>query len=195
MSKHRKYPVRIPRYAAGIRMQETRSSGRSWWAGRWMDALETMGLKGRLGRGRDYAVRGQVVSMSVEGPRVSAVVQGTREDPYSVELVFREPAGEARASLVSALAAEPMTVARLLADDLPTEVEVLFRKAGCGLFPGAKLGPGRYDMTCSCTCPDYANPCKHVVAALMVLGEEISRRPSVLLALRGLSMEELYDED
>lgn len=195
MSGHKKYPVRIPRYASGIKMQETRSSGRSWWARRWMEALEVMGLKGRLGRGRDYAVRGQVVSMTIEGSLVTAVVQGTRENPYSVELRFRAPQREARQTLIADLASEPMLVARLLADDLPTEVELLFKKAGCDLFPGAKLGPGKYDMTSSCSCPDYANPCKHVVAALMVLGEEISRRPLVLLALRGISMEELYDED
>ena len=47
MSKKR-YPVRIPRFAAGIRAQEMRSGGgRSWWGIRWMAALEEMGLKGR----------------------------------------------------------------------------------------------------------------------------------------------------
>lgn len=50
-------------------------------------------------------------------------------------------------------------------------------------------------MTTSCTCPDYANPCKHSSAVLLVLGEEIARRPATLLELRGLTMEELYDED
>ena len=90
--------------------------------------------------------------------------------------------------------AEP-TAARILADDLPAEVEGIFRRQGFDLFPGGKLGPGKYDMTSACSCPDYANPCKHVVAALLVLGEEIARRPATLLALRGIMLEDLVDED
>ena len=88
-----------------------------------------------------------------------------------------------------------MLVARLLADDLPTEIGLLFRTEGYDLFPGGKLGPGKYDMTTKCSCPDYANPCKHAAAALLILGEEIARRPMTLLELRGISMEDLCDED
>ena len=190
------YPVRIPRYATGIRAQESRTgSGRSWWAKEWMRRLEAMGLKGRLGRGKNYALSGQVVSMSIEGNRVVAKIQGTRPDPYESTMRFRIPEGEARTRIVAAIRREPMLVARLLADDLPTEVDLIFRAEGYDLFPGGKLGPGRYDMTTSCSCPDYANPCKHTSAALLILGEEVSRRPATLLELRGIGLEELYDED
>ena len=195
MSKKR-YPVRIPRYAAGIRAQESRTGqGRSWWAKEWARRLEAMGLKGRLGRGKNYAISGQVVSMEIEGNRVVAKVQGTREEPYAVTVEFRMPEGEARERLIAAIRGEPMLVARLLADDLPTEIALLFRGEGLDFFPGGKLGPGRYDMTTSCSCPDYANPCKHAAAALLILGEEIARRPMTLLELRGISMEDLCDED
>ena len=190
------YPVRIPRYATGIRAQESRTgSGRSWWAKEWMRRLEAMGLKGRLGRGKNYALSGQVVSMSIEGSRVVAKIQGTRPDPYESTMRFRIPEGEARTRIVAAIRREPMLVARLLADDLPTEVDLIFRAEGYDLFPGGKLGPGRYDMTTSCSCPDYANPCKHTSAALLILGEEVSRRPATLLELRGIGLEELCDED
>ena len=195
MSKKR-YAIRIPRYAAGIRAQESRTGfGRSWWAKEWARRLEAMGLKGRLGRGKNYALSGQVVAMEIEGSRVFAKVQGTRATPYAVTLDFRAPAGAARARLVRALRGEPMQVARLLADDLPTEIPLRFRTEGFDLFPGGKLGPGRYDMTTACSCPDYANPCKHTTAVLLILGEEIARRPLTLLELRGISMEDLCDED
>ena len=138
---------------------------------------------------------GQIVSMEIEGSRLVAKVQGTRPDPYEVSTDFRSIEGEARARIVAKLRAEPMLVARLLVDDLPTEVEAFFADEGFSLFPGGRLGPGRYDMTTQCSCPDYANPCKHTVAALLVLGEEIARRPATLLELRGLTMEELCDED
>ena len=190
------YPVRIPRYAAGIRAQESRTgSGRSWWAKEWARRLEAMGLRGRLGRGKNYAVSGQVVSMDIDGSRVRATVQGSREDPYEVAIGFRTPEGQARTRLLEAIRDEPMLVGRLLADDLPTEIGLLFRAEGYDFFPGGKLAPGTYDMTTKCSCPDYANPCKHAAAALLILGEEIARRPMTLLELRGISMEDLCDED
>ncbi len=195
MSKKR-YPVRIPRFAAGIRAQEMRSGGgRSWWGMRWMAALEEMGLKGRLGRARNYAVGGQVVSVEVAGGDILAKVVGTRPDPYEVKLVFRRPEGACRRRIIDKIRAEPMLVARILANDLPMEVAEIFSKEGFDLFPGKKLAPGKYDMTSSCSCPDWANPCKHVTAVLLVLGEEVSRRPAMLLELRGIGEEDLCDED
>ena len=195
MSK-KHYPIRIPRFAAGIRAQESRTgSGRSWWAKRWAETLERMGLGGRLGRGKNYALSGQVTALRIAGPHVEASVVGTREAPYSVTLDFRLPDEAAHARLVGRLRAEPMLVARLLVDDLPLEIEDFFRDEGLTLFPGGKLGPGRYDMTTHCSCPDYANPCKHTSAVLLLLGEEVARRPATLLELRGIELEDLIDED
>ena len=193
MSK-KKYPVRIPRYAAGIRAQESRSGGaRTWWARRWLEVLERMGLGARLGRGKHYAVSGQVIGMRFEGPHVEAQVVGTRPDPYRVTIDFRVPEGAAREAIVSRIKGEPMIAARLIADDMPTEVEQAFRDCGLDFFPGGKLAPGVYDMTTACSCPDYANPCKHVSAVLLILGEEIARRPMTLLELRGIAEEDIYE--
>ena len=194
MSK-KHYPVRIPRYAAGIRAQESRSGGaRTWWARRWLEVLERMGLGARLGRGKHYAVSGQVTGMRLEGPHVEAQVVGTRPDPYRVTIDFRVPEGAAREAIVARIKGEPMIAARLIADDMPMEVEQAFRDCGLDFFPGGKLAPGVYDMTTACSCPDYANPCKHVSAVLLILGEEIARRPMTLLELRGIGEEELYEE-
>ena len=194
MSK-KHYPIRIPRFATGIRSQVTRTSSlRSWWAIRWTEILEGMGLGARLGRGRNYAMSGQVIDLGIAGPHVEAKVVGTREEPYRVTVDFRVPDAAARRRIVAKLRAEPMFVARLLADDLPTELETIFTESGYTLFPGGKLGAGKYDMTTACSCPDYANPCKHSSAVLLLLGEEIARRPATLLELRGITLEELYED-
>ena len=190
MSSKKNFPLRIPRFAPGIRAQENRQGGgRNWWSVEWTRHLETMGLQGRFGRGRNYAISGQVIELILSGPHVEAKVVGTRPEPYKVTLDFRTPEGAARKRILDALWAEPIVPARLLADDLPLEVVEIFRREGFDLFPGGKFGPGKYDMTCACSCPDYANPCKHTAAVLFLLGEEISRRPLTLLELRGITID------
>lgn len=137
---------------------------------------------------------GQVISIVRERSRILAKIVGTRVEPYLVTLDFRPLESAAKTRVVKALRQDPMLIARLAADDLPLEVEGLMRANGVDLFPGGKLGPKRYDMTSSCNCPDYANPCKHVTAVMLLLGEEIARHPLTLLALRGIEEGELYED-
>ncbi len=192
MSKKKQYPPRKPRYAAGIRLQDPRgTASRAWWAKRWLDAVSAKTLGGRFGRGRAYAIAGQVVRIAELPGRIEADVLGVRPDPYRVEIAFRQPAADVLERIAARLRAEPMLVARMMADELPTEVEGFFRDEGCDLFPGGKLAAGVYDMTTSCSCPDYANPCKHSFAVLLVYGEEIARHPAKLLALRGIQLDSL----
>lgn len=195
----KRYPLRVARTAHGIRAQDLRTLVRTaWWARRWIGALEAMRLGPRLGRGRQYAVAGQVTDLVLEGPHVEASVTGSRPDPYKVSLDFTAVQGDA---VAHALRAEPMLLARLLTDDLPTEVEALLRDEDVPLFPKSEPlgrtpeGKPRYDVRMTCTCPDWARPCKHVVAVLLLLGEEIARRPSTLLALRGVDVEDLLPPD
>jgi hypothetical protein len=81
-----------------------------------------------------------------------------------------------------------------LSDDIKRMADI-FASEGFDLFPGGKLSPGKYDVTTACSCPDYANPCKHVTAVLLLLGEEIASHPLTLLELRGILPSELCDED
>ena len=201
------YPIRRPRFADGIRSQETRAgTGRAAWAKKWFAALERIDLGGRYGRGRNYAMSGQVVELKRKTGKgrsvVSARVQGMRDGAYDVTLDFRVPPRAVRDRLTAAIRREPMLTARLLAGELPMEVEEIFRGEGYDLYPGAKLPDAqtskrpdartrRYDVVTACSCPDYANPGKHVFAAMIVLGEEIARRPSLLVELRGISLEDL----
>ena len=94
----RHYPLRVTRSAFGIRAQDLRTLARgTWWARRWIAALEAMRLGARFGRGRQYAVGGQVTDLVAEGPHVSASVVGSRPDPYRVTLDFTAAEGAALA--------------------------------------------------------------------------------------------------
>lgn len=196
------YAPRRPKFAKGIRSQETRAgSGRAEWAKKWFAALERIDSGGRFGRGRNYAMSGQVTELTVDRNVVRAEVQGVRTERYQVTVDFRVPPSAVRRRIGAAIRREPMLVARLLAGELPMEVEELFRREGYDLYPGARLsdvGPAsrhsgvrKYDTVTACTCPDYANPCKHVFAVLILLGEELARRPLLLTELRGVRTEEL----
>ena len=198
----RHYPLRVARDARGIRAQDLRTLVRTaWWARRWMAALEAMRLGPRFGRGRQYAVSGQVTELALDGPHVEATVVGSREDPYRLTLDFTAAAGAARDRIAGQISAEPMTLARLLTDDLPIEIEPMFRAEGVSLFPqAAPIGTSAdgkpvYDVKMHCSCPDWARPCKHLVAILLLLGEEVARRPATLLSLRGVDIDDLVPAD
>lgn len=198
MSKKKKksYPARIPRPVSGIRLQLHRSSGcRSWWAKKWFEAVEALGIAGRSARARNYAISGQVTEVTIDSSSVTAKVVGGRRDAYEVGIAFRPLPDDAKRAILGQLREEPMLIARLLNGELPLEVETMFGKAGFPLFPGVKLGDRIYDVTTHCSCPDWANPCKHSLAVLMLLGEEAEFRPLILLELRGIREAELYDKD
>jgi len=198
----RHYPVRVTRNAFGIRAQDLRTLARgTWWARRWIAALEAMRLGARFGRGRQYAVSGQVMDLVAEGAHVSASVVGSRPDPYRVTLDFTAAEGAVRERIAETIRAQPMTLGRLLAGDLPVEVGELFRAEGLPLFPQAeprgKTPEGKmiWDVSMRCSCPDWSRPCKHMAAVLLLLGEEVARRPAALLALRGVDVETLVPPD
>lgn len=188
MSKKKRHTARTPlNVRGGIRSQAPNGGpARAWWSRRWTEVIEHFRLGARLGRGRNYAASGQVSSLDITPGRVAARVQGANKEPYESMLLFRMAEGEAKAGLIRELHRHPMLVARLLVSDMPLEVEGLFRDAGCPLFPRREN-----DLTSRCSCPDYANPCKHLAAVYYLLGEAIAKNPMLLLMLRGISRADL----
>ena len=191
MSKKKRYALRAPlNVRGGIRAQNPHAGNlRVWWSRRWTEVLENFRLGARLGRGRNYAVSGQVSSLVIHSGSVVAAVQGSDKEPYESDIRFRAVEGEAKARIIEQLRQRPMAIARLLVSDLPFEVEGLFRAEGCPLFPRREN-----DLVSRCTCPDYANPCKHLAAVYYLLGEAITKNPLLLLQLRGISRADLLGE-
>jgi uncharacterized Zn finger protein len=176
---------RLP--ASGIRAQTQRGAfGKSWWASRWIAALERLVDPGRLARGRTYARAGQVVSLDVGAEGVSASVQGSRPTPYTVSIRFRPLSDEAWERVIERMAAEAIYAARLLSGEMPEQIEEVFAQAGTSLFPSDKN-----DMLTKCSCPDQANPCKHIAAVHYLLGERFDEDPFLMFLLRGRSQEEI----
>ena len=180
----------IPREAkGGIKSQSKRGTfGESWWARRWIAVLESFDIGARLGRGRSYARRGQVVSIEIEKGNVSAKVQGSRPKPYDIKLQIKTLAARDWQRLAKALSRKAIFVAKLLAGEMPPDIEKVFQEAGLSLFPERMK-----DLNTECSCPDWSNPCKHIAAVYYLLGEEFDRDPFLIFKLRGMSREELVE--
>src|SRR3989337_1420847 len=81
----------VPREAkGGIKAQSKRGTfGESWWTKRWISVLESFDIGARLGRGRSYARRGQVLSIEIDKGTVNAEVQGSRPKPYDIKVEMK----------------------------------------------------------------------------------------------------------
>jgi uncharacterized Zn finger protein len=180
-----------PRPVVGGIAARTRKGpiGATWWSRRFLGSLESSMVGGRMERGRSYARRGQIVDLRIEAGEVVASVQGSREDPYVVRL--RMPVVPQRDwdRIVDALAARAGYAARMLAGELPHEVEQVFEDEGASLLPAPHAR-----LVTECTCPDWENPCKHVAAVCYLVAEEFDRDPFALLAWRGRGREEVLSE-
>ena len=186
--KNKQHAPRVPiTVAGGIRAQAGRGHrARHWWGQRWITLLESIMPGARLGRGRSYAASGQVAELQLGAGRVGARVQGASPEPYAVGIQFRTLDAAGKRHILEALHQQPVLAAQLLVRELPPEVEALFRAAGCPLFPERLQ-----DMKMDCSCPDWSSLCKHAAAVNFLLAEAVDRDPLLLLALRGISREEL----
>jgi uncharacterized Zn finger protein len=155
--------------------------GLTWWGQRWIAALETLGraYANRLPRGRTYARNGSVTDLTVAPGVVTARVHGSRRTPYRVSLripAFTEPQWTAA---THALARQLRHAAALLDGRMPEDIDETLDAVGLSLFPTAR------DLTTTCSCPDEANPCKHVAAVHYTLAHTFDADPFLLPALRG----------
>ena len=174
----------------GLKAKSKRGTiGETWWSRRWVAVLESFNLGARLTRGRSYARKGQVMSISVTAGSVRAKVQGTYPQPYDVIIELKPLDGADWEKAVRAMAAKAVFSARLLCGEMPQNIEEAFSHSGVSLFPQKKS-----DLKTDCSCPDWSNPCKHIAAVYYLLAEEFDRDPFLIFKLRGKERDELMQE-
>ncbi len=182
------YPPSRPREAkGGIKAQSKRGAfASSWWGQRWIATLESFPIGARLGRGRSYARKGQVISLEIDKGRVTAEVQGSRTRAYAVSITMK-PIATSKWRKIAKQASENLLVeAKLMAGEMPPEIEEVFADVRAPLFP-----TNQRDLATKCSCPDWSNPCKHVAAVYYLLAEAFDRDPFLLFRLRGMERDGL----
>jgi uncharacterized Zn finger protein len=180
-------PSRPRQVKGGIKSQSKIGGfGKSWWARRWIDVLESFHIGSRLSRGKSYARRGQVVSIDIGEGRVAARVQGSRATPYKVAIGVKPIPAAGWKKAIAAMASKAVFSARLLNGEMPEDIEMAFTSAKLSLFPKSLR-----ELDTECSCPDWSNPCKHIAAVYYLLGEEFDRDPFLIFRLRGMAREDL----
>ncbi len=180
------YPKPKPRKPANGIKAQSRKFGQTWWAGKWLAALERLVDPGRLSRGRSYARSGQVLNLDIQPGRIESRVQGSRPQPYKVKIEIKPLSEKDWNRVADEMAQQAIFAAKLLAGEMPQNIEEAFAAAKVNLFP-ASSG----DLITICSCPDGSNPCKHVAAVYYLLGEQFDSDPFLLFRLRGKTKDEI----
>jgi uncharacterized Zn finger protein len=182
------YPREPPRPVKdGIKAKSKRGEiGETWWSQRWIKVLKSFHMGARLDRGRSYARRGQVVSIDVQKGVVVAEVQGTRKKPYTVTIELPVLSDDEWDTVTGVMASQALFAAKLLSGEMPQHIEDAFYEADMCLFPSSKE-----ELDTDCSCPDWANPCKHIAAVYFLLAEQFDEDPFLIFTLRGRTKEDI----
>ena len=160
--------------------------GREWWGQQWVMAMEHLGLDGRLARGKRYARNGSVIRLEISKGMVYAEVQGSQMTPYRVAIHLRLLNDKSWDAALEMLAEQAIYAAKLLAGEMPSDIEAVFQHVDLSLFPQKKR-----DIEFVCSCPDWGDPCKHAAAVYYLIAEQLDVDPFILFHLRGKQREEI----
>jgi uncharacterized Zn finger protein len=163
---------------------EGRVIAKSFWGKSWCQNLERYSdYESRLPRGRTYVRNGSVLDLRIAKGEVAAMVAGS--DLYKVKVTIA-PVKTARwKSVCRDCAGTIDSLVELLQGRLAKGVMDRVCREGDGLFPS----PGEIKLSCSC--PDWADMCKHVAAVLYGVGARLDQSPQLLFVLRGVDENEL----
>lgn len=164
-------------------MAKVRQFGATWWGKAWLDALEQRALvdPNRLPRGRTYARQDRVRSLEVAPGELRASVWGNRNDPYLTTLSLRTLSDSEWDRVLDTIMNKASNTAALLAGQVPRDI-------------GELVLPERGDLGPDCSCPDWAEPCKHAAALCYIAADLFDEDPFALLTLRGRSREQVLTD-
>ncbi len=184
------FPKSTPRKVeGGIKAKSKRGKiGEKWWSRRFVEVVESYSIASRIKRGKRYARGGQVLELDVDEGSVHAKVQGSRPNPYEVHIGGASLSDNDWERVEQAMAERAAFAARLLAGEMPADIEEVFEACKFSLFPASYK-----EMQTSCSCPDYANPCKHIAAVFYILAEKFDEDPFLIFRWRGRSREALLE--
>jgi uncharacterized Zn finger protein len=166
---------------------EGRVIARSFWGKAWCDNLEAYSdFANRLPRGRTYVRNGSVMDLQVGGGRVTALVSGSQL--YRVSVTIKPLPRPRWLAVVKECAGKIESLVELLQGKFSRRVMEVLIRHGTGLFPSPR------DISFECSCPDWAEMCKHVAATLYGVGARLDQEAELFFRLRRVDQTELLTE-
>jgi uncharacterized Zn finger protein len=161
-----------------------RNIATSFWGKSWCTNLERYSdYANRLPRGRTYVRNGSVVDLQIAKGEVTAMVAGS--SLYRIKITITPVKPPRWKSICRDCAGSVDSLVELLQGRFEKGVMDRVCRAGDGLFPAPE------EIKLSCSCPDWADMCKHVAAALYGVGARLDHKPQLLFVLRGVDENEL----
>jgi uncharacterized Zn finger protein len=163
---------------------EGRTIGKTFWGKSWCGNLERYSdYENRLPRGRTYVRNGSVVDLQIGKGEVTAMVAGSQL--YKIKITIAQVKTASWKAICRDCAGSIDSLVELLQGHLAKGVMDRVCRLGDGLFPSPE------EIKLSCNCPDGADMCKHVAAALYGVGVRLDDKPQLLFVLRGVDENEL----
>jgi uncharacterized Zn finger protein len=161
-----------------------RTIAKSFWGKSWCTNLERYSdFANRLPRGRTYVRNGSILDLQIAKGKVSAFVSGSKL--YTVTINVAPVLATSWKAVCKDCAGSINSLVELLQGRLSKGVMDRVCREGNGLFPAPE------EIELSCSCPDWADMCKHVAAVLYGIGARLDDRPELLFALRGVDISDL----
>ena len=153
--------------------------GATWWGQKWVEVLSEFEHDQRMSRGRAYARAERVKNFKLAEGGITAKVQGSM-GIYKITITFKKFSSKKWVDILQKLSETPILLSGLLNNEMPEKIEEM---------TGHSFVPDSFESECSC--PDYANPCKHIAAVFYTLADEIDYDPMILFKLKGMGKEKL----
>ena len=163
--------------------------GITWWGQQWLNAFNHISDPNRLPRGRTYANTGRAKDIKIDGNIITAKVSGSRSKPYKVKIEIPKFSKKQKEELLKLVQENPLFLSQLLNRELPESFDKACSDIGIQIFPSSWTL-----LKASCSCPDWAMPCKHLASVLYLVANEIDKNPFLVLQLHDFDLIKLLEK-
>jgi len=176
---------------AGRKISPVEISGRkittTFWGNAWSQNLESYSdYANRLPRGRTYVRNGSLLDLQIEAGRVRALVNGS--EIYEIDIEIKRLPKARWNKIKGQCAGQIASLVEMLQGSISKGVMEIVTRKGTGLFPSPR------EISLDCSCPDWAEMCKHVAATLYGVGSRLDYQPELLFTLRGVDPVEMVED-
>ena len=163
---------------------EGRTIVKTFWGKAWCENLERYSdFENRLPRGRTYVRNGSVIDLQIAAGEIKALVSGS--EIYKVKVKVAPVAKARWESICKDCAGAIDSLVELLQGRFSKGVMERVCRQKTGLFPAPR------EIQLSCSCPDWADMCKHVAAVLYGIGARLDQQPDLIFRLHNVDEKEL----